>query len=162
MQSLNLLQEILHKLETSAGLRYIRWLIVVLVVAVVAIRYDVHCFQNMSSPAAMDAAQLARNISQGRGYTTQFIRPLSIYLVKKANHGTNTTDPAFLKSGHPDISNAPVYPVILAGMMHLVTFHFDAGLKGDFWSIADSKVPGGRRGVHYQPDFMIAILNQIL
>jgi len=162
MQSLNLLQDIIHKLETSSVLRYVRLLVLILVTAVIGIRYDVHCFQNMSSPAAMDAAQLARNISEGKGYTTQFIRPLSVYLVKKVNGATGANDPARLKSGHPDISNAPVYPVVLAGFMHVMTFHFDAGLKGDFWSIADSKIPGGRRGSHYQPDFLIAIFNQIL
>ena len=162
MQSLNLLQEFIHKLENLAVLRYVRLLVLALVMAFVAIRFDVHCFQNMSSPAAMDAAQLARNISEGKGYTTQFIRPLSIYLVKSNNKSADDKDPARLKTGHPDISNPPVYPVVLAGLMKIRPFHFDAGLRGDFWSIADSKVPGGRRGVRDQPDFQIAIFNQVL
>jgi len=33
----------------------------------------------------MDTAQLARNIADGKGYTTLFIRPLSLYLVQKNN-----------------------------------------------------------------------------
>ena len=39
----------------------------------------------MATQEAMDAAQLARNIAQGKGYTTLFIRPFSMYLVKKRN-----------------------------------------------------------------------------
>ena len=33
----------------------------------------------------MDAAQLARNIAEGKGYTTLFIRPFSLYLVQSHN-----------------------------------------------------------------------------
>ena len=47
--------------------------------------YNWRAFKNMATQEAMDAAQLARNIAQGKGYTTLFIRPFSIYLVKKHN-----------------------------------------------------------------------------
>ena len=160
MQSLNLLQESIHKMESSSGLRYLKLAVFILSLLSLSIRYDVHSYQNMSSPSAMDAAQLGRNIAEGRGYTTLNVRPFSIYLVKK--HSNRTDDAARLKSGHPDISNAPVYPVVLAGLMKILPFHFDAGLKGSFWSISDSKVPGGRIGVRYQPDFLITLFNQFL
>ena len=59
---------------------------------------------------------MARNIAQGKGYTTLFIRPFSMYLVKQHNQeaqrlaaGGKAADPA--KSGlHPDLANPPVYP----------------------------------------------------
>jgi hypothetical protein len=35
-----------------------------------------------SSEEAMETAQLARNLARGKGYTTQSIRPLSIYLLR--------------------------------------------------------------------------------
>jgi 4-amino-4-deoxy-L-arabinose transferase-like glycosyltransferase len=162
MKTLNLLQTIIHKLESSQGLRYARFLVLILVTIVLLIRYDVHCYHNMSAPAAMDAAQLARNISEGRGFTTQFVRPLSIYLVTKQNHESSDKDRARLNSGHPDIANPPVYPVVLAGLMKVLPFHYDAGLKGPFWSLPDAKSPGGRRGLRYQPDFLITLFNQFL
>lgn len=164
MQSQNLLQEAIHKLESAQGLRIVRWVAFALAFIVLVIRYDVHCYHNMAAPAAMDAAQLAHNIERGRGYTTDFIRPLSIYLTMKQGHNAPDKDPARLNEDHPDISNPPVYPVVLAGLMKILPFHFDAGLKakGDFWSVPDSKVPGGRRGVRYQPDFLIALFNQFL
>jgi hypothetical protein len=162
MQSLHLLQNVIHKLEVGFGRRYLRYFLLALGVAGLLIRYDVHCYRNMSSPTAMDAAQLARNISEGRGYTTQFIRPLSIYLVEQKNHGAPGKDPARLDSGHPDLANPPVYPFVLAGLMKVLPFHFDAGFKGSFWSVPDPNTPGGRRGTRYQPDFLIALFNQFL
>ena len=37
----------------------------------------------MTTPEGMDAAQLARNIAEGRGYTTLFVRPFSLFLVQR-------------------------------------------------------------------------------
>src|SRR4051812_28293226 len=115
MQMLTLLQGLIHKLEGTQGLRTLKLLIFVLGCASLLIAYDVRCARNMNAPTAMDAAQLARNIAQGRGYTTDCIRPLSIYLIKKQNHDASDKDPARLNRNHPDISNPPVYPIVLAG-----------------------------------------------
>ena len=78
----------------------------------------------------MDAAQLGRNIAMGSGYTTECIRPLSIFLIKGKNHVAGDKDPARLNGNHPDISNPPVYPVVLAGLMKVLPFHYDTSLKG--------------------------------
>jgi hypothetical protein len=110
----------------------------------------------------MDAAQLARNISEGRGYTTLFIRPLSLYLVQKHNEAgapvalTNANfDFAHVKTAHPDLANPPAYPVLLAGLMKILPFHYAMDLKGAFWS-------DNGRFSRYQPDFLIAVFNQLL
>ena len=162
MPLLTNLQSAIHKLETGGGLRYVKVLVIALLTLVILIRYDFHCARNMASPAAMDGAQLARNISSGRGYTTEFIRPLSIYLVKEKNRETPDKDPARLKGNHPDISNPPVYPFVLAGLMKVLPFHYDTAYKGLFWSVPDPGAVGGRRGVRYQPDFLITFFNQFL
>ena len=93
--------------------------------------YDVHAYRNLATPEGMDAAQLARNIADGKGYTTLFLRPLSLYLVQKHNEGgrPDTTkaagyDFARIKTAHPDIANPPAYPVVLAGLMKFLPFHF--------------------------------------
>lgn len=162
MQLRTKVQEWIHKLESARGLRYLMILVFVLLLAAITLRYDVHLARNMAAPGAMDAAQLARNISEGRGYTTDFIRPLSMHLVMQENHVAADKDPARLNRNHPDISNAPAYPVVLAGLMKVLPFHFGAAVKGKFWSEPDSKSPSGWRGVRYQPDFLITFFNQFL
>jgi hypothetical protein len=161
MQMLTFLQGLIHKLE-GGGARYVKWLALILGFVALLIWYDVHCARNMAAPTAMDAAQLGRNIAMGRGYTTECIRPLSIYLIKKQNHVAGDKDPARLNGNHPDISNPPVYPIVLAGLMKVLPFRYDTALKGPFWSTPDSKAPGGRRGIRYQPDFLITFFNQFL
>jgi len=76
----------------------------------VALLYDSFCFRNFTNPEAMDAAQLGRNIGEGKGYTTLYVRPLSLALTRE--HRADQS--ALLKEGHPDISNPPVYPLLLA------------------------------------------------
>ena len=161
MQMLTFLQGLIHKLE-GGGARYVKWLAMLLGFVVLLIRYDVHCARNMAAPTAMDSAQLGRNIAMGRGYTTECVRPLSIYLIKQRNHIAGDKDPARLNGNHPDISNPPVYPIVLAGLMKVLPFHYDTALKGTFWSTPDNRAPGGRRGVRYQPDFLITFFNQFL
>ena len=79
------LQDLLHKLEVGGGMRYLRVGLAVLAVVLLIGGYNLRAFRNMGTQEAMDAAQLARNIAQGKGYTTLFIRPFSMFLVKKHN-----------------------------------------------------------------------------
>jgi hypothetical protein len=162
MQLMTKVQEWIHKLESADSLRYLELVVFVLLMAVVTLRYEFHCARNMASPAAMDAAQLGRNLATGHGYTTECIRPLSMHLVMQKNHVAGDKDPARLNENHPDISNPPVYPVVLAGLMKALPFHFDTGLKGNFWSAPDSRFASGRRSLRYQPDFLITFFNQFL
>jgi len=82
--------------------------------------------------------------------------------VKQAHPGASDKDPARLNGNHPDISNPPVYPVVLAGLMKVLPFQFDTSAKGALWSTPDPDSPGGRRGIRYQPDFLITFFNQFL
>lgn len=58
-------------------------------------------FGALSHPGAMDCAQVARNVAEGRGFTTQYLTPLSLYKI-------GVPDPV------PDVSNPPLYPLSLA------------------------------------------------
>ena len=156
-----IIQMLIHKLEVGAGSRYLR--MVTLVVAVVALGffYDIRAYRNLATPEAMDAAQLARNISEGKGYTTQFIRPFSLYLVQNYNTAQisdSLTNPApdfaQIKTAHPDLANAPVYPLLLAGLMKVLPFNYPVNLKGAFWT-------SNGTFWRYQPDFLIALINEI-
>ena len=58
-------------------------------------------FSGLQSPQALDHAQVARNLAEGHGFTTEFIRPLSLVFVASAK-------------GHPDLANAPLHPLLLS------------------------------------------------
>lgn len=148
-----LIQKLIHLLEVGTGSRYLRVLLLGLALVALALLYDLRAYKNMGTPEGMDAAQLARNISEGKGYTTQFIRPLSLYLVQKKNGGG--ADPAQIKTNHPDLANAPVYPVLLAGVMKALPFQEKVELHKSFWS-------NDEKFWRYQPDFLIALFNQLL
>jgi hypothetical protein len=150
----------IHRLEVGGGLRFIRRALGVLALVVVIGCYNLRAFRNLSTQEAMDAAQLGRNISEGQGYTTFFVRPISIYLVKKVNEqkmGKNSDDTAALKKMHPDLANPPLYPLLLAGIMKVLPFHYQLPLqpKPSFWNPKGSFY-------RYQPDFLIGLFNQLL
>jgi hypothetical protein len=149
--------------EVGTGSRYLRFLILGLTVIGLALVYNLRAYRNLATQEAMDSAQLARNIAEGKGYTTLFIRPFSLYLVQshnEAKHAAATAatnlDFAQIKfSSHPDLANPPVYPLVLAGLMKVLPFNYPVELKKPFWS-------ENGHFWRYQPDFLIAMFNEIL
>lgn len=146
------LQESIHKLEVGGGMRYLKIALVVLGVLGIIAWYNIQSFKDMGTQEAMDSAQLARSIAQGKGYTTLFVRPFSMFLFKRENEmAPGAVDKRLpeltrIKDRHPDISNPPVYPVVLAGLMKVLPFKFE--------------IPDTSRIV--QPDFLISAFNQLL
>lgn len=144
------LQEWIHKLEVGEGTRVVRLALALLALLGLAALYDGLEYRNFATAEAMDGAQLARNIAEGEGYTTLCIRPLSLSLVEQqqVRLKQRTNDFAILKSGHPDLANPPVYPLLLAGLMKALPF--------------DWEIPGGIPFSRYQPEILIGFLNQAL
>lgn len=154
-------QDLIHKLEVGGGMRYLKIALAVLAVVGFTVAYNFRAFRNMSTQEAMDSAQLARNLSEGKGYTTLFVRPLSMYLLKNVNEkrglakdDSKVPDYSRIRAPHPDIANPPVYPVVLAGLLKL-PLNEDALTKKPFWS-SDGYF------YRYQPDFAISLFNQAL
>jgi hypothetical protein len=139
------LQEVIHKLTVGSGARVISAALVFFSMVGLAVWYDLAAFKNLSTIEGMDAAQLGRNISEGRGFTTQFVRPLSIHLIKKHRADGD----ALLAERHPDLANAPLYPLLLAGALKVMPFGYpDLGEVKQF--------------SFYVPDLWIAGVNQFL
>lgn len=134
------LQEMIHSLEEGAGARTLKWVGFIFAFLVLAVGYDLRAFKNFSNPDAMDAAQVARNVAEGKGFITQFIRPVSLYLVGQK------TGAASLTNAHPDLANAPAYPALLAGAMCLLPFDFKFPVEEQFRT--------------WQPEHVIAWVNQ--
>jgi hypothetical protein len=162
------LQETIHELEVGPGYRYLKYTAGLIALVAMAVFYNAAAFRNLAAPEAMDAAQLARNLAEGRGYTTLFIRPLSLHLVfrtltnKLADlqpdaEGRPRRPPSpqeskwirlmHLEEPHPDLANAPLYPVLLAGWLKLMPYGYDA-------STATQSAPS------YKPDRWISVFNQ--
>ena len=113
------IQDLVHKFEEKGGAG-VRIAFVVLLTVTLMLCYNWRAYRNMGSQEAMDAAQVGRNIAEGHGFKTQFIRPFSVYLVKSHNQEKLATtetnsrpDFAQLKAMHPDLANPPVYPLVL-------------------------------------------------
>ncbi len=138
------LQEWIHRVEEGAGARFMRWVLAIVAFVLVAVMYDVWCFRNLANAEAMDAAQLGRNIAAGRGFTTYCVRPLSLAMTGQRRADKST----LLKEGHQDISNPPVYPLLLAVLLQVVPEGGDLGAIKGF-----NAVP---------TDLAIAVLNQLL
>lgn len=157
------MQELIHKLEVGPWVRHLKIGLAVLTLVCLFVGYNWRNFRNFNSQEAMDGAQVARQLAEGKGYTTLFIRPSSVRLVKarhqaRAQSGTaeTTRDPALIKdNAHPDLANAPVYPVLLAGLMKVFPLNWETETTKPFWSSA-----GGFW--RYQPDFLISLFNQVL
>jgi hypothetical protein len=88
------LQELIHKFEVGEGTRYVKIGAFVLALLALAVVYNVREYKNFAAPEAMDAAQVARNLAKGHGFSTKFIRPLSLYLVEKRLKQKLTSLPA--------------------------------------------------------------------
>ena len=136
------LQELIHSFEEGAGARALKRIGFIVAFAVLALAYDLRAWRNFSNPDAMDAAQVARNLAEGHGFTTQFIRPASLYLVGQK------TGTASLTNAHPDLAHAPAYPALLAGAMRTLPFDF--------------KFPADEPFRTWQPEQVIAAVNQAL
>lgn len=138
------LQEIIHKVEHGPAYRYLAYVVGVIFFATVAVAYDLSLYRNLSTIEGMDAAQLARNLAEGKGYHTSFLRPFSIYLQQKHRGLTNN-----LPDMQPDLSNPPVYPALLAGALKLMPFGYEITRGIDRFRI-------------HGPDMWITGVNQIL
>lgn len=136
------LQELIHTMEEGRGARVIIFVTALLAFVALALFYDMRCFKNFSAPEAMDASQVARNIAEGRGYTTRYIRPFSMHLLREHR---SDRDPLVTEE-HPDLANPPVYPTILAGYMKATPMEHEIDLKKAFST--------------YEPERWIAGLNQ--
>jgi len=138
-------QEFIHSLEEGKGAKLVRSLVLLLLLAGFALIYHLNFTRNFTAPEAMDAAQLARNISEGNGFKTQFIRPLAVDMLRQ----TGNVPDKELKTSFPDITHPPLYPLLLAAWMKVLPFEFGIDPeKQDF--------------KRYQPEVLIQLLNQLL
>ncbi len=108
-------QSAVFNIELGRGKRVLQWVMVVLVAIGLSLVYTAGQFRGLDRREAMDMAQLARNISHGKGFTTYVVRPLSLWQLKTYR---DDHDQRFME--HPDLVNPPLYPLVLAGLFKLL------------------------------------------
>jgi hypothetical protein len=138
------LQEWIHRIEEGEGTRYVRLAFAALALLGLTALWHLREAKNFNSLEAMDAAQVGRNIAEGRGFSTSFVRPLSIALIE-GNHG-GAVSPELLTKPHPDLANAPLYPAVLAGLFKVAPVNWTI-VATSFW--------------RYQPEWFVGALNQL-
>ena len=74
-------------------------------------------YRGMDQPAAMDMAQIGRQIARGEGFTTKFIRPIDVWDQNKVSK----KDPVNLDQ-FADTNHAPLYPYVLAAALKATGF----------------------------------------
>lgn len=100
-------QGFIHALEQGQFAPIIRRFVIVVVILAVALIYLGGKFQGFAIPEAMDQAQVAREIADGHGWSTNFIRPLAIWQLE---HNKIPLP----KDNFPDTFNAPLPPLVNA------------------------------------------------
>ena len=103
------LQDLVYSVDAGTGLKVIRTVLYCLFVIGLSVIYTGKEFRGLNSEAAMDSAQLARNLAFSRQYVTQCVRPASI-----AQVSAHTFNGDALIERHPELIRPPMYPAILA------------------------------------------------
>ena len=120
------LQSLVNSIDEGLGLRLARGLIALILISGIFTFYAFTQFRGLIEPSAMEAAQVARNVSSGKGMTTQCIRPFDIGYVEARGRGPLDVDT------FPEMRIPPLYPGLLAIAFEVVRPSFDAGMN---WKI---------------------------
>ncbi len=86
-----------------------RWILALLILTVSMFQLCL-TYRGMDQPAAMDMAQIGRQIARGEGFTTKFIRPIDVWDQNKVQKNQPLNFDQFADTNH-----APLYPYVLAG-----------------------------------------------
>ncbi len=120
------IQSWIYILEEGEGRIWVRRFVLLLIGFIVSAVMHLDGPKNFVAAEAMEQAHLARNISEGRGYTTQSLNPSSLRLLIE-----RYKSPAFpwslkkperlvLEQPRADITHPPLYPVAVAGLFKVL------------------------------------------
>ena len=107
-------QDWIFRLDVGFGVQWFRLGLFCLLVLLIILVYNGTRFYGLRDREAMDLAQLARNLARGRGYVTEFVRPLDVWYLNSIGKPT-------LEPGHnaiPELWTPPLYPLVVAAIFH--------------------------------------------
>lgn len=109
-------QSWLHNIEQGAMAKWTLRILIATILAALTAFWLLAKFNGFSVPEAMDQAQIGRQIAAGQGFTTLYARPLAIGVL--AGNGK-------LRAPLPEISNAPLGPLLNAALFRASGMKFD-------------------------------------
>lgn len=98
-------QEIVHSLDQGKLAPIIRIAMFGALIITLTLLYLFVQFRGLPSSTAMDQAQIARNLADGKGFSTKYIRPFAIWQLENA--GKEVPSENF-----PDFFNSPLNPFV--------------------------------------------------
>lgn len=104
------IQNLVYNVDVGIGLRLIKGGLYVLVLLTVVLLYTATQFHGLSDAEAMDYAQLGRTLATRGHFSTECIRPITLWCMKEKSRLHNP-----MINDHPDILHAPLWPALLAG-----------------------------------------------
>jgi Dolichyl-phosphate-mannose-protein mannosyltransferase len=129
------------QIETASLIRMVLFFVVLIALT---LAHLFPLFRGLSSPQAMQQADIGRQIARGEGFTTKLIRPIDYY--EKQKHTSNSQVPF---TAFKDTYHAPLNPLLLGAVFKV------AGIdKADSWKI-------GKNQLIYQPDRIVALLSTV-
>lgn len=109
------LQSFLHQLESGKYAVYVKAVLFAVLIGGLTLLYLFIQFAGLDSVAAMDQAQISRNIASGKGFTTNYIRPIAIWQLRDAKKAGEVVD----VTQFPDFFQSPLSPVVNAIPLYL-------------------------------------------
>lgn len=131
--------------ELDAGMMIRRALFLLLLIGVTYYYLGID-FKGLSHPKGMDQAQIARQIADGKSFTTRCIRPICYSQVDKELKKANPTDAPSFEDGIPDTYHSPLNPILNSIVL---------GMFKDTWTFEPKQV-------HYTPDIIITGISMVL
>ncbi|MEI8293667.1 MAG: glycosyltransferase family 39 protein [bacterium] len=107
------LQDMVHSLDQGGLVPVIRVAMFAALILTLTLLYLFVQFRGLSSAAAMDQAQIARQLAMGNGFSTQYIRPLAIKQLEDTGRQVPTGD-------FPDFFQSPLHPLLNSLPLKLV------------------------------------------
>lgn len=117
----------LHAFEQGKLAKWVMRVVVATLLVMLVVVWLAVKFNGFNTPEAMDQAQIGRQIATGQGYTTLYARPLALSVMAGAGR---------LKAPLPEVSNAPLGPVINAVVMRASGMNFTLS-RASYLSTAD-------------------------
>ena len=143
------LQDWVYNVEAGPIRLWLVRIALVLMVIGMSAYVGVREFNGLRTFEAMDLAQQARQLAEGKGFTTLLIRPLALWQVR-ANLESNAPP----VTAFPETLTPPVYPVLLAAC-------FKAGMisKVISFELSSEALKGFRT---FPPDIVVLVLQLLL
>ncbi|MFM8653672.1 MAG: hypothetical protein ACKODZ_02925, partial [Verrucomicrobiota bacterium] len=143
------LQDWVYSVEAGPIRLWLVRIALVLMVVGMSAYVGIREFNGLRTFEAMDLAQQARQLAEGKGFTTLLIRPLALWQVRANLESSAPPVTAFSETLTP-----PVYPVLLAAC-------FKAGMisKVISFELSSEALKGFRA---FPPDIVVLVLQLLL